>query len=279
MSGCRLLVVDDYQHLERYSADLILNQNIDARDDVYQTLAPGIPVLAGLNFVLLRREFCNALPSVDNASVTLQSCENQDRRESVHLLITLGGTDLQDLSTLILAAIEPLVESYSLQVRLLKGADNQKRSAWESMEPKPGWLNVLADVSEMVPQYRWADLAIVGGGSSNWELCCFGIPRLVIVLAENQVAIARGLERAGVAINLGDCRELTSTKFSQALIQLLENSAARQTQSRRSRGLVDGQGAKRVVNYLLGMAATSKSVRQTQLAENVSGINLNRRQT
>ena len=53
--GARVLVIDDHAHLDRYHADVLLNQNLGAPD--YRDRAPGARLLIGPHYALLRREF------------------------------------------------------------------------------------------------------------------------------------------------------------------------------------------------------------------------------
>jgi UDP-2,4-diacetamido-2,4,6-trideoxy-beta-L-altropyranose hydrolase len=244
----RLMVVDDYLHHSCYAADVILNQNIGVGSNDYRDCAPDARVLAGLDYVLLRREFVGSMATRYGLDLQSKACS------SIHpqkVLITLGGSDPQNLSPILVEALAELVEPFGLQVRLLVGSSNPHWQRLLILADKRPWLTVLKDVFGMGEQYVWADLAIVGGGSTNWELCRFGIPRLVIVLAENQAPIASGLESAGVAINLGEGNRLCPSKITESIRCLLLDPQARQMQSRRALQLVDGRGAERVVDYLV----------------------------
>ena len=55
-AGYRLLVIDDYNHLDYYCADIILNQNLHAFGLSY-LCEPYTRLLLGPRFALLRKEF------------------------------------------------------------------------------------------------------------------------------------------------------------------------------------------------------------------------------
>jgi RimJ/RimL family protein N-acetyltransferase len=143
-------------------------------------------------------------------------------------------------------------------------------------------LSIIPYVSDMSAQYRWADIAIAGGGSSNWEMCLFGLPRLVVVLAENQRQVAGQLAEYGSALNLGPAAELTSEMVAQSIRGLVSDMSLRESLSSRSKTLVDGYGAKRVVDQLmwanlrtseLTLAAEGLQIRPATWAD--SGLLLN----
>ena len=37
----------------------------------------------------------------------------------------------------------------------------------------------------------WCDVAIAAGGTTTWELCCLGVPAILVDVAENQTAVAQ----------------------------------------------------------------------------------------
>jgi len=58
-AGLKVLYVDDNGHLEQYWADLVLNQNAHAAEDLYKNREQKTRLLLGPRYALLRREFNN----------------------------------------------------------------------------------------------------------------------------------------------------------------------------------------------------------------------------
>ena len=48
-----------------------------------------------------------------------------------------------------------------------------------------------------------SDVAVSAAGFTPYELACAGVPAVVVSVADNQVPVARALDRAGVAIGSG----------------------------------------------------------------------------
>ena len=90
----RLLVIDDLAHLDRYHADLILNQNSYAAELAYPCDA-NTKLLLGTEYVLLRREFW-----------PWQGWRRRIPETARHVLITMGGSDPENVSLKILQALE-----------------------------------------------------------------------------------------------------------------------------------------------------------------------------
>jgi len=73
-----------------------------------------------------------------------------------------------------------------------------------------------------------------------------GLPAILIDLAENQRPVARELGRKQAAIHLGSSKEVTTGEIGATVQALFLSMEHRLSLSRRSRELVDGEGAERV---------------------------------
>jgi UDP-2,4-diacetamido-2,4,6-trideoxy-beta-L-altropyranose hydrolase len=82
----------------------------------------------------------------------------------------------------------------------------------------------------------------------------------VLVLAENQQAIAEELDRMGVALNLGWHGQVAPEHILRAVARLSASAGARAKMARRGRELVDGEGADRVVMRLRGQKIRLRQV-------------------
>jgi spore coat polysaccharide biosynthesis predicted glycosyltransferase SpsG len=102
----------------------------------------------------------------------------------------------------------------------------------------------------MAPIYLQADLAISAGGSSCYELMYFGIPTLIIIVANNQVSIANELNRQHIGISLGRKNEIQHEYLKKKIKELLENRSLRKRLRQNGRRLVDGKGKKRIVDCM-----------------------------
>lgn len=237
--GVRLGLIDDFAHLDRYEADLLLNQNSHAREQDY----PGVErLLLGPRYALLRPEFVRALGE--------RTVEARGGRAD-HLLVTMGGSDPGNATTRIIEALCELRDGPS-ETRVIVGAANPHRSAVDAAASRLSGCCVLDPVSDMVPMLEWADLAVCAGGSTLWEMGAFGVPVACVILAPNQAPIVADLERRGMVCNLGWDRDLEAGSCSASLEALLEDGDLRGRMSAVGSGLVDGDGAARVAAALAG---------------------------
>jgi RimJ/RimL family protein N-acetyltransferase len=96
----------------------------------------------------------------------------------------------------------------------------------------------------------WADVAVAGAGSTAWELAFMGLPSALIVLADNQLAVASALEREAVSLSLGWHAALSNERIGAMIQDLVLDQARRENMSRLGRKLVDGLGVERVTTKM-----------------------------
>ncbi|MDF7825520.1 UDP-2,4-diacetamido-2,4,6-trideoxy-beta-L-altropyranose hydrolase [Pontiellaceae bacterium B12227] len=236
--GIHLLCLDDYNHLSEYDCDVLLNQNVGSEELDYTLNADAVRLL-GPRYSLLRREFRDR-PISD---------EEIPARAS-NILVTFGGSDLDNVTSVIIHAINALNDP-ALNVKVIVGAANPNRATLEELiKQSPCSIEMISSVKDMASVFEWADLVVSAGGSTCWELCYLGLPFLVVVIAENQRRIAEGLDKAGAAINLGWHETLQVESVKSALYDLSMDPVRREDQRLRGRVLVDGNGAVRIVECI-----------------------------
>lgn len=235
--GYGLLVVDDYGHAGSYHADIVLNQNISAREALYSKSAAGSQLLLGPSFALLRREFLDQrkrTPLVpDRAS---------------NLLVTLGGADADNVTKKVIDALA----GSGLAVKVAVGGSNPHlptlRQAAEAATNGATRVELVVNTSDMSGLMQWADMAVAAAGSTSWELAYSGVPSVFVILAENQAANARELEREGFGFCVGDHSGLDESHIRKAIYDLAGNRELRASFASRGREMVDGRGAARVAD-------------------------------
>ena len=212
--GVPLLVIDDTAHLDRYDADVLLNQNLGS--DALRYHAAGDPLLLlGARFALLRAEFA-----------PWRGRERAFPPRAQRVLVTLGGSAQDERREKVLRAIGSL----GLDVRAAAGA---------SPDEVPGLM-------------AWADVALTAAGSTCWELAFMGVPLIAFTLADNQGRNAAGLAAADAAIALGHLDEISDEQLAAELAALVGDAERRRAMSAAGRALIDGHGATRVAAAVAG---------------------------
>jgi UDP-2,4-diacetamido-2,4,6-trideoxy-beta-L-altropyranose hydrolase len=231
-AGLHLLFIDDYGHCKKYCADIILNQNLYAGAHFYPKSDIFTRFLLGTQYALLRPEFFE-----------YRHWKRKLPEKAAKILITLGGSDPDNTTLKILKAVKGL----DFDVKAVVGSVNPHLRSVEREIKKSPNRQILKNVPNMPDLMAWADVVITGGGSTCWETCFMGLPNIIIYCGDNQKPIALSLDSAGAAINLGHNKDLEEKKIVSVLKRLANNREARKIMSEKSRLLIDGMGAERVV--------------------------------
>lgn len=217
--GITIAVIDDLADRELTAADWLLNQNLGAASLAYRTRPDCVRVLEP-PYALLRPEFGIARKRLARKFGPDDRC----------VLLTFGGGETAQLCAEVMEALNDVP---GLDVRCALGGE---------------------DAASMAQLMAWADLSINGGGSTCWELCCLGVPMVILTLAPDQAPNASALERQGCALSLGEWRPESGARLAVLVEHLLADPERRAAMSRTSRALVDGSGAERAADSLMALA-------------------------
>jgi UDP-2,4-diacetamido-2,4,6-trideoxy-beta-L-altropyranose hydrolase len=232
LGGIRVAVIDDLGDRRLNAVDWILNQNIGFNASDY-TIQKGAICLTGPRYALLRSEFQKATPLTKN-------------KISRNVLVTLGGGDVRSETKQILESLNSIRSKLNIRVT---GLTQEEANDFVS---KRHGLKAMEKSDHMISHMKWADISIVAGGSTCWEMCRMGVPILVLILAKNQKTNAKALEMSGCAVNLGEI--LNAKKEVPLIADKIFNDLPRvQEMSRLGRILVDGKGCLRASDSILRM--------------------------
>ena len=237
-AGYPLLVIDDCGYLEQYEADIILNQNISAQATLYPHCSSSTKLLLGLPYTLLRQEFW-----------AYQKWQRDYPATAKKILITLGGSDPDNVTLEIIKQIQQLAVFPMLDVLVVVGGSNPHTELLQKAILGTN-IRLVRNVSNMPELMAWADMAITAGGSTCWEAAFMQLPSLVIVLADNQLNSAQTLAQTGLVELENWYLDGFSSNFCTTLKQLISGQEARMTMGERGRQLVDGKGVYRVIEKM-----------------------------
>ena len=228
-----VLFIDDNGHAEHYSADWVLNQNIHADESLYSSREPDTQLLLDTQYSLLRREFWAWRGQTKQVADIAQN-----------ILVTMGGGDPDNVTQKVLSAIEHIP---NLHIKAVVGGSNPHLASLQTfVAQSESQIELLYNVKDMPKLMDWSDIAISAGGSTVWELCLMGVPSILIVTADNQIGIANGLNKAQVALYLGELETVEEETITETLQMLLNDNPLRQDMAERGRELVDGYGGNRI---------------------------------
>lgn len=241
--GARVLQIDDLRRAEEYAADLLIHPTPGSELDP-PACAPWTTGLLGVQHVLVSRSFVAARLRYQAAT---------GRR----VVVLSGGSDPAGLAprsarvlrrSSIDARFDVVVGSASPHLEAVMGeVDGDER------------FTVVLDPPKVADLLLSADLAIAAGGGTTWELCCVGVPALLVSAADNQRPAVQFVARQGAGIDLGTVEALSDELLRESVRLLLEDPAELRQLSDRARGLIDGRGADRAVEAMLAPAQAHRS--------------------
>jgi UDP-2,4-diacetamido-2,4,6-trideoxy-beta-L-altropyranose hydrolase len=233
-TGTNVLSFDDTAQIHYYS-DIVLNQNVGAEKldfsaEKYTKFLLG-PKFAILRDGLLKRE----------SGIKKTTAEK--------ILVTMGGADPDNLTLKILRILRTVNEN--VEVLVVVGPLNRFYKDLKTYTKETdSKVNLIKSSEKMTEVYLKSDLAISAGGTSCYELAYFGIPNIIITIADNQINIAKELDKQKISKYLGQMNEISAEKLKETIKELINNQTLRKIMSQNGRNIVDGAGKKRTVDFM-----------------------------
>lgn len=230
--GLLIAVLDDGSERRLY-ADLAFYPPVPQLQDMSWDGFTG-DLLAGWDWIPLRPEFCQKLPTPSN--------------KTPQIVITMGGSDPAGLSLLALKALERL--DFPLAVRLITGRSfshgQQLANLFQNLHIP---VSILEDVKDMPGAVVDADLVIASFGVTAYELAALGVPMVLLSITDDHARSASALQQAGMALSLGHYSAITETTLADS-IRKLANDVSLLNRMRVAGNLVDGKGADRIAGKI-----------------------------
>lgn len=239
--NCKLVYIDDRCETA-FECDYLINYNIFSRDDLYEKVYSGKAkpmFLLGTQYAPLRKEFQNIACREDKTSVK-------------NVFVSTGGADSEHFTR---DLITEAIKEKNLMFHVVLGMMNLDKSQIEEMAEKAENIVIHENVKRMDELMLSCDIAISAAGSTLYELCATQTPCVTYVLADNQIPAAREFDSKGIIKNCGDIRKSGNIGLAQDTIReikrLSEDAFERSRVSKCMKTVVDGLGAKRIVEEVL----------------------------
>jgi UDP-2,4-diacetamido-2,4,6-trideoxy-beta-L-altropyranose hydrolase len=238
----RILVIDDLAD-RLHDCDLLLDQNLGHQaKDYFELIGRDTRSMIGPKYALLRPEF---------AELRKFSLKRRSKPKLKNLLITMGGVDQGNVTSQVLDALTVCNLCPNLNITVVMGLSSPWLREIKAQALKmTAVTQVLVGVENMAQIMAENDLCIGAAGSTAWELCCLGVPNLLISTASNQSLVIGPLVSAGATVQLKreDLITIDDGVFLKKYIHLANNLS---TYSSAAADVTDGLGVCDVIKQMV----------------------------
>lgn len=228
----RLVALDDAP-VRSHVCDYLLDQTCGRSPVEYEDLVPpGTRVLTGTGYALLRPQFAAAR----------LAAARRDMFPPERLFVAFGATDVRGMMVPVLESLRRADGSIAIDAVIQSSAPHL-----ESVRAAATRLDVTlhVDATDVPDLMANADIAVLAAGSTAWEACCLGLAPLLLVCADNQLAVAEALANRAAALVC-----VTAEETGDALLALCADPQRYRGIRARAAALCDGLGARRLAMEL-----------------------------
>ena len=238
--AARIAVIDDLAN-RPLDAEMVIDHNPDPDPAAkYRPLMRRPTLLcAGLRFALLDPVYAAHPRHVYSSRVG-------------SIGIFMGGSDAENFSAFAWQACREGAGWTGL-IEIASTSANPQLDALRELCQRDPRTTLLLDAPNLAAFHARHDLQLGAGGGACWERCCLGVPSVVLVCADNQLASVPPLARGHAAVGL-DARarsDAQRAELGRIVRRLIDSPDTRQALHRASLGLVDGLGAQRAAAALM----------------------------
>lgn len=237
----KIFVIDDLAD-RKHDCDLILDHNLyEDYSSRYSDLVPNFcKCLIGPKFALLRKEFLEK---------SQKSCPKKNKINNI--FVCFGGCDAQNETGKVLKAFASF-EHIGFSIDVVVGKSNPHAKMIRELCSRMKFARYHYGPSNMAELMGKSDLAIGSGGVVSWERCALSLPSLVISIADNQVEIAKSLQKIGAIQYLGKSKDVSYQNIKNSIQRLLLDSKSLKSMRIAAGKVTDGYGVKRVASVIEG---------------------------
>ena len=199
-------------------------------------------LLQGEHYVPLREEF--------------QNVSHRTRKEVEKILITTGGSDIDNMCIAVLQECLRQPTLSALKYTVVVGNYFSNVDKLEKFAGACSQVTLKYQVTNMSELMQAHDIAVSAGGTTLFELCACGLPTVSFAMADNQVTMTELFDSKNVIPYAGDERKDKQQVVGNIVEHLkywVEHAEELKDISDRMSRLVDGKGAVRIAEKILCM--------------------------
>ena len=235
-TGVQVVSIDSDAELT-FPSSIVVNPMLAPNKKAYR-YGDGTQLLLGSRFALVRGLF--------RRQRTIRATEQPG---PFRALVAFGDDDVGDQTMLRTQQLltMPNVNKVSIACRTHHPRYHELREFANKSDHR---VEVVTEPKELMTRLVRAHIALSSGDTWSMELCCVGIPQLLLPAKPVHEWNAKRLDDECVATNLGQAANVSFDVLHEAVNVVLDDPKERRGMSRCARNLIDGRGGDRIVNGL-----------------------------
>ncbi|OSS41187.1 N-Acetylneuraminate cytidylyltransferase [Desulfurella amilsii] len=194
---------------------------------------------SGFEWVILRKQFLEY--------------KNKPKKpnKKLKVFVNAGGSDPKCITPIIAKALGDLKVGFEAVI-VIGALFSCKRKLEAVLKQANYEYKIFENVDNMAEIMHSCDFAVCSFGTSAYELAVLGVPAVYVCISKDHSLSASSLEEKGFAINLGEYDNLSQKVITKAALKLAENADLRYRMAQSAKSSVDGFGALRIAQEVLG---------------------------
>lgn len=173
----------------------------------------------------------------------------QRKKEKIDILISMGGADKRNLSTLLVKNFKNHKARFKVKVVLGRFFTNTKKIM--QIIKGDNRFSIIQNEPSLMPFMKSSKIGIFLFGITAYEALSVGLPSLVITHSKENDLAAKKISKYGCIQYLGYYNTMNIDNIPKISFSLLNDRKKLNSLSRNGRKLVDGKGSLRVTKEIL----------------------------
>jgi len=179
-----------------------------------------------------------------------EKCQVLKHQPPYHILVTMGGSDPRQLTYQVVNSLR--CRSQPIDIKVVIGPAFTSDPRLGDMEQEnDARLHFIRGQDNLAFLMDDSHIAITAMGTTLYELAAVGVPAIVIANCDEDRRDLELYKKLGMNLPLGFYQDITSLQIQNAVSQLIQDATTWQSMRDKGWQLIDGHGARRIVECLL----------------------------
>jgi len=242
MSNLLVTIEDIFINTKSHPADILVNMNYGAEDMSYQNYNNlNSQLLLGPTYFIFRDEF-----------IKIASIKRIIKKEVKNILITMGGSDLLNLTFKIVKSLLD-TDTFNFDFKIVIGSAYsamKKRELMSILEKSDMNYGILLSPNKMAKLMLWADLAFTACGLTKYETAVLGTPNITIAQHKYEHQLMKSYGKTGCTYYVGYGKEVQKEDIIYSFNYLASDWKKRKDMSRQGKSIANPNGKLRIINKI-----------------------------